>query len=394
MLGVKVATLYAYASRGLVRSVPGVGARAHRYARADVERLKARSRARSGHGAVAAGALDWGEPVLDTTISSIGPGGPAYRGHGALALASEGRPLEAVAQLLWTGTLPEHPPRSEAVWPRGQPERWAASLPEGAGPLFGPALMLPCLAALDDQRLGASVSSELERARRLMRLLAASFALPDVARARRALEQPTLASALGAAFDHRGTRVARALDAALVLMADHELNASTFAARIAASAGADLYACVSAALATLSGPRHGGASLRVEAFADEVGSPPRAADVVRSRLQRGDPLPGFGHRLYPDGDPRGGYLISAARRLPGRSARLRTLLALADAVRSQGGEPPNSDLGLVALTSALGLPAGAAPAIFALGRCAGWIAHVLEQRADPRLLRPRARYAG
>jgi citrate synthase len=188
--------------------------------------------------------------------------------------------------------------------------------------------------------------------------------------------------------------VARALDAALVLMADHELNASTFAARIAASAGADLYACVSAALATLSGPRHGGASLRVEAFADEVGSPPRAADVVRSRLQRGDPLPGFGHRLYPDGDPRGGHLISAARRLPGRSARLRTLLALADAVRSQGGEPPNSDLGLVALTSALGLPAGAAPAIFALGRCAGWIAHVLEQRADPRLLRPRARYAG
>jgi citrate synthase len=147
-------------------------------------------------------------------------------------------------------------------------------------------------------------------------------------------------------------------------------------------------------LATLSGPRHGGASLRVEAFAEEVGAARRAEEGVRSRLLRGDPLPGFGHRLYPAGDPRGAHLIALARGLPGRAGRLEVLLAIAEAVRAQGGEAPNSDFGLVVLTAALGLPQGAAPAIFALGRCAGWIAHVMEQRADPRLLRPRARYAG
>jgi citrate synthase len=182
-----------------------------------------------------------------------------------------------------------------------------------------------------------------------------------------------------------------------VVSADHELNASTFAARVAASAGADLYACVGAALATVSGPRHGGACDRVEALVAEAGSPRRAAAVVHERARRGEAIPGFGHTLYPDGDPRARPLFASAAALGrGRAPmqRVQTVLALVDAVGEARRELPSVECGLVAVTAALELPPGSAAALFALGRAAGWIAHALEQRAAGYLLRPRARYIG
>ncbi len=198
-----------------------------------------------------------------------------------------------------------------------------------------------------------------------------------------------LLASVGAA--HRGDRAERALNCALVLAADHELNASTFAARVAASAGADLYACLTAAIATLSGPRHGGECDRVEALVSEVGTPRRAHSVVLARTQRGDLLPGFGHPLYPDGDPRAPPLLAAAHDLAPSSVRTLDAIVL-EATRSLGLKP-TLDVGLVAIAHALGVP-GAASAIFALGRCAGWAAHVIEQREAGFLLRPRARYIG
>jgi citrate synthase len=186
----------------------------------------------------------------------------------------------------------------------------------------------------------------------------------------------------------------RAINQCLVLCADHELNASTFAARIAASAGCDLYACVSAALAVLTGARHGGMSRVVESMVAEAGSPEGARRFVRERSKQGDLIPGFGHRLYPDRDPRADALLALARERLGSNARRDTLFALVDAVRAVGREPPTLDVGLVATTRALGLPAGSAAALFAMGRIAGWIAHVLEQREAGYLLRPRARYVG
>jgi citrate synthase len=217
-------------------------------------------------------------------------------------------------------------------------------------------------------------------AARLLRGCAAAAAAAELRPDRRVDEM--LAEAWGVVGND-----AAALRRALVLCADHELNASTFAVRIVASTGASLAACLTAGLAALSGPLHGGATERVEALVDEVEWAGDAWRVVEERLRRGDPLPGFGHPLYPAGDPRCAALLAAAA-LDGRVA------ALAVAGERIGGRPPNLDFGLVALRRSLGLPRGAALALFAIGRLAGWIAHALEQQATGKLLRPRARYVG
>ena len=397
-LGVKHASLYSYASRGLVRSIPGPQGRARRYARADVERLRTRHDARKGHGAVAASALRWGEPVLDSAITEITPEGPKVRGRTLVSLAAKGVSFERVAQLLWTDVLPEHalrPSRRDGAVPASV----ARLVPKEATPLAALSLLLPALALRDRDRFGAAKDAEHVRAVSLLWQLAAGVALPDMDAVSAALSSSSVAAALARAGGaRRGSEGIAALDAALVLSSDHELNASTFAARIAASAGADLYACLSAGLSALSGPRHGGACDRVEALVLETGSPKEAARIVRERTGRGDAVPGFsGHPLYPSGDPRTPPLLSWAERLakkagPRAGASTRTLFALIDAVKRAGGEPPALDVGLVAVASAAGMRPGSAAAIFGVGRAAGWIAHILEQRESPALLRPRARF--
>jgi citrate synthase len=443
LLGVKLETLYAYVSRGLVRSVPGEGRRARRYARADLERLRTRRDARAGHGAVAASALTFGEPVLDSAVTEITDAGPRYRGALATELATARVGFERVAELLFTGVLPDaaaNEPRVE-VDSLGVPlGRLASLVPAGTPPFGALGLAIGALALADPSRFGASRAAELTRARVLLRRLAAALAIPLAHvgatredredRVERALAAPTLAHAVAIALGaRRVAEAAPAIDRALVLAADHELNPSSFAARIAASAGGDLYACLAAALATLSGPRHGGACDRVEAFVDAVnasnaanaanagrapsaaGAEERVSAAIAARLQRGEAIPGFGHPLYPAGDPRATLLLDDARALVAgervtgeprasrashapKRTRARTLLAIVGAMREAGHEPPTLDAGLCALAMALGLPRGSALALFAIGRTAGWIAHVLEQRRSETPLRPRARYVG
>jgi citrate synthase len=400
LLGIRLPTLYAYVTRGLVRSVPGPSSRGRLYARADLERLKARHDARAGHGAVAADALRWGQPVLDSAITRIDEAGPAYRGHPATELAEAGVPFESVAELLWDGGL-AGPPAAAPAWKADSlgfdPERLASMLgPGGAGGSFRRlTTALPILAGLDpDAARAPTPQVERARSRVLLVRLRAALCAEDPARAARALAAPTMAEGVAIALgvgDRPGA--VRAVDRCLVVCADHELNASTFAARVAASAGCDLYACLVAALAVLSGTRHGGMSAEVDAALRRIPSPAEARAFVADCVTSGAEIPGFGHRLYPGADGRAEVLLAIAR-APAPSPALATLFALLDAMREAGRAPPNLDVGLVALTRHLGLPADAAGALFAIARTAGWIAHVLEQRAAGYLLRPRARYVG
>jgi len=383
-LGVKTQTLYAYASRGLLRRV-GDGKR-RRYLVEDVERLRTRQRARSGHGPVAAAALSFGEPVLDTRISGIDERGPLYRGRPAVQLATSGARFESVAELLWSGQLPDPAPD----WP-------ALVMPARN---WGPArtsledlwLALPTLSLAAPERHSRTHDVELSLGRRLLKSLALLLIPPTARRAAGSVAEQLAAICKAPVKD-----ATSALDLALVLLADHELNASSFAARIAASTDAHLLACLTAALATLSGPRHGGACDRVEALLDEAATLARPASVIEKRARRGDLVPGFGHPLYPHGDPRAVPLLERAQQLSQRSAsvrkRLEPAFALAKAMQRQG-LPATVDFGLVALTRALGMHPGGAALLFALGRSAGWVAHVLEQRASETVLRPRARYLG
>jgi citrate synthase len=180
------------------------------------------------------------------------------------------------------------------------------------------------------------------------------------------------------------------LRAALVLLADHELNASAFAVRVVASTGAPLHAAVIGGLAALLGPRHGGETARIEAFLDEAAGQHPAEAIIR-HLRRGDGLPGFGHMLYPEGDPRARALLDRLAAIYGADPWLDRLV---EAALAATGRHPTVDLALVVMTRRLGLPDGSALVLFALGRSVGWIAHALEQRATGRLIRPRARYTG
>ncbi len=184
------------------------------------------------------------------------------------------------------------------------------------------------------------------------------------------------------------------LRAVLVLLADHEFNASAFAARVVASTGANLYGATIAGLAALNGPRHGGATRRVAALFDDV---KRATDLdaelarlLRSRVY----IPGFGHPLYPDGDIRADTLFALLRERTPDSAELAFAERLAAAVERVIDRKANVDFTTVAVERVLGLPKDSALALFLLGRTVGWIAHALEQAAHGALIRPRARYTG
>jgi citrate synthase len=189
-------------------------------------------------------------------------------------------------------------------------------------------------------------------------------------------------------------RLVHVLRFAMVLLADHELAASTLAARVAASVRADPYAVVTAGLGVTSGALHGGASLGVETLLGELTEPERAPYAMGERLRRGERLPGFGHVVYRNGDARGEALMDRLRlAVPGHPRLVAAEAVLAEAAR-RGLPAMNVDFPLALLTHLAGMPRGAGEAIFGIARTAGWLAHAMEEYAHPTRLRLRAAYTG
>ncbi len=382
-LGISVATLYAYVSRGMLRSEPVAGGgRGRRYPREDVERLQRRQAARRDPAAAASGALDWGVPLIESAITAVEDGRLYYRGHDAVELASRGG-FEAVASLLWGAGAAEGEAAAAAAPP---PAAAPPADDAGLGPLERCQVALPRAGAADPAAWNLRPEAVAAAGRRILRVMAAALS-------GRPADPAGMAASLAGGWGLRDAAARRALDAALILCADHELNVSAFTARCVASAGGNPYDAVAAAVAALKGNRHGGVSARVESLLAEVEG--RGGErAVRERLRRGEPVPGFGHRLYPAGDPRARALLEIARGVGRGASALGPIDELVEAAARLLGERPALDVALVALARALELPPGAPLTLFAAGRAAGWVAQVIEEVSRGRLIRPRARYVG
>src|SRR5450830_813501 len=389
-LGVSRQTLYAYVSRGLLTTQPLPAAsgktRESRYLAKEVAQLATqRTRGRKPR-EVAKATLNWGLPVLESAITLIEDGRLYYRGQDAVTLAAKSS-VEDVSALLWNCPV-------EAAFGVTQISAHPAfedMLAHFTG-RRAEAAMLPLLSIAGEDAATAvwqtSPRRQAEGCGALMRLLAAS--LLQLRPSTAPIHQQC---ATAWKLEHDGAELVRM---ALILCADHELNASSFTARCVASTGSSLRAAVIAGLAALSGGKHGGTAARVEALLDEIigtaeGDAAEQAQIaarLQQRLVRGERLPGFGHHLYPDGDVRAAALLEKI--LP-QHPGLRTCIAQ---VFTLTGEHPSLDFALVAVRRHLQLPLGAAYGLFALGRGMGWIAQALEQRANGELIRPRAAYTG
>jgi citrate synthase len=404
VLGVSRATLYAYVSRGFVRSqsMPG-SSRERGYSREDVERLRRRTEERRDPDKAAARALQWGMPVLESSITLIDGEKLYYRGQDAVTLARS-RSLAEVASLIWTGRFDTTfaasplaaPARERRTSARSREDRPNEGLPFVARAQS----TLASASARDPLAFDIRPESVARCGWRILHVLTQSATAADAgsaasARSASEADAPTIDQALAHAWGVTGRGV-DLLRSALILCADHELNVSSFTARGVASAGSNPYAVVMAGLAALEGTRHGGASARVESMLASMRRTRDLPGAVAARLRRGEPIDGFGHPLYPHGDPRATMLIGQLRDIyaRSRSTELTFVLNFAKAVTSAAGEKPNIDFALAALSRVLRLPSGSPFAIFAIGRTIGWIGHAIEQYATGQLIRPRAKYVG
>jgi citrate synthase len=372
-LGVKPSTVYAYVSRGLLKSRRNAEGKGSLFARADVDAFVAHRKRTT-------------TPVVQTGITLIQYGSLFYRGFEATKLAFTTR-FESVVTLLWTGDLNDVAlTPAPALLAVARPT--AAGLPAAARTTDHLRVIVAAAATADPLRFDTARTAVATTGRALLATMVE--ALPSAV-------APLSPASLAEALWHRlsltqptGAEL-RLLNAALILLADHDIAASTLAARVAASTRANPYAVVGAGLAALDGPLHGAASGLAHGMLAEASTRNDPVATIADYLRAGDPIPGFGHHLYPDGDPRATALISE---LP--AGRVRDVTDhIIETMRTRSGVHPNIDLALAAFTLQYGMPADAGEAIFAVARTAGWIAHALEEyEARPLRFRFSAQYAG
>lgn len=375
-LGVSRNTLYAYVSRGLIRSEQdSIQKRTRRYHAQDVERLAKRSEIHKAPLTALEKATDWGAPILDSAITLIEDDRFYYRGKSVIELAERGI-FEETITLLWESDYWRQQ-ADQAV--QNIIEESLNQVPLGQWPVD---TFLSVLSRLNDRDLKAfSFDSETcvkagnAMLHGLLRIITGCWSDLPIA--------STLAKHWQLDSEYQAL-----IDAALTLVADHELNMSSFVARCTASAGGSPYAAVAAATHAFFGRRHGGNTERIYGLFNEADGHDGIFAVIASRLKRGDSTPGFGHRLY-NIDPRAEYIL---KRLPGSRGEVRAVL---DASRELLGERyPSVDLALLLLERELALPRKAGVLIFYLGRIVGWVAHIREQYQQGTPIRPRARYIG
>ena len=393
-LGVKRETLYAYVSRGLLTRERAADGRSSTFSAEEIEALAARTR-QGGR----AGGL---ELIVASGLTLIEDDRLFYRGVDVADIVPA-MPFESVAEWLWTS----------APMSTGNPPPWPVTqitcpdIPGGRA-IDRLRVLVALAGAADDLRYDVEPSGVVAAARRILSAMVdglPAFGLPDrspqgradrpagsfplAARLLPRLGPPSLANRMAE------SELVEVVNAVLVLLADHELAASTLAARVAASVHADPYSVVSTGLGVIAGALHGAASQPVVHLLDEIGSADRVARVVGERLGRRERIPGLGHKVYRHTDPRAEILFDLLRRLPEPGPRWPVVEKLVALVRDRLRLVVNVDFALGAFVWAWELDVAAAESLFAIARTAGWLAHAIEEYGEtPVRFRPRAAYTG
>jgi len=332
-----------------------------------------------------------------------------YRGYDVLDLAANST-FEEVAYLLWYGRLPGqtefqafHDGFTGSMMLPGETFMILRMFPKAATPMEVLRTAVSSLGHWDPDSGNTGLDACLRKAQRLTRRIPLLVAAHQ--RLREGLEPITPVSGQSVAYNFLYTlhgrepapEIVRAFDAVLILHADHELNASTFAARVTAATKADIYSSVTSAIGALKGPLHGGANTEVMKMLQEIGAPELAEQWVLARLADKGKIPGFGHRVYRCEDPRVGVLREYAQKIcagKGDTRLYDITRAVERTMLAHSKVFPNVDLYTASLYHAMDIPEVLFTPIFAISRNVGWTAHILEQWSNNRLIRPRAEYIG
>lgn len=351
------------------------------------------------------------EGIVATTssISSIIDGVLTYRGIDIDDLGVNAS-YEEVIHLLWYGKLPN---RSELANLHTQLSNNAEipvdliemikKAPKGVHPMTALRTFVSALAMYDDEANEMSKDANLRKAIRLQAKLPTIIAA--FSRARQGLEvvAPLADATVAENFLYMLTGnkpdpiAINALDKALVLHADHELNASTFAGRVTVATLSDIYSGVVSAIGALKGPLHGGANEAVMAMLEEIGTEENVVPYVQNKLDNKEKIMGFGHRVYKNGDPRAPHLQKMSKELTtitGNAKFYNMSVKIEELVTGQKGLKPNVDFYSASVYTSLEIPRDIFTPIFAISRVSGWTAHIIEQYENNRLIRPRAEYTG
>lgn len=389
LLGVKPETVYAYVSRGQLSSVRAAGGRGSTF---DADEVRALARRSGRRDPAPAG----GDLAFRTGITLIEDDRYYFRGVDATELARRHR-YEEVAEWLWTGELR---PGTRFEAPAGTlaaARRAVAALPAHSGSTDRLRAAVTAAAAMDPLRFDLAPEAVLSSARDLIPTLVGALPLVGEGETDAGADGDALARQLWPRLTARppDAPALAVLDAALTLLIDHDLAASTLAARVAASARAHPYAVVSAGLGVLEGPLHGAASGLAHRMLQEAVDRGSAVPVVADHLRTGRPVPGLGHRLYRAEDPRARTLFALLEDVPQAAGALAAGREVVATTARHAPLPANIDLALAVLSVACGMAAEAGETVFAVSRTAGWIAHALEEYGErPLRIRPSGQYTG